>query len=60
MIRPAEAFNIEKQIIRAKYPCSITIDSREYDKRSFIETATKYQLPRPLCATTCLAPVLTA
>lgn len=45
MLRPAEVFNIEKQVIRAKFPCSITIDSREYDKRSFIETASKFQLP---------------
>lgn len=45
MLRPAEVFDIQKQKIRAKFPCSISIDEREYDKRSFIETSVKFQVP---------------
>lgn len=45
MLRPLEVFDISPKQIRAKYPCSIVIDEKEYDKYSFLETSTKFQIP---------------
>ena len=45
MIKPFEVFNISKNKITTKYPCSITIDEREYDKNTFVETHSHYELP---------------
>lgn len=45
MIQPQEAFIIEKNKIRAKYPCSVSIDEKDYDRRTWVETSTKFQIP---------------
>lgn len=45
MLKPAEVFNIEKNQISTKYQCSILINFKDYDQRTFIETSTKFQIP---------------
>lgn len=45
MIRPMEVFNIEKNKIICKIPCSISIDDRDYDKRTFFELTNKFEIP---------------
>ena len=45
MIQPQEAFIIERNKIRAKYPCSVAIDEKDYDKRTWVETSSKFQIP---------------
>ena len=45
MLRPEEVFIIGKNKIHTKYACQLTVDQREYDKRSFIEVSTKFTLP---------------
>lgn len=45
MISPNSAFKITPNEIYAKYNCSVTIDEQDYNEKTFIETATKLQLP---------------
>ncbi len=45
MISPEVVFIIEKNAIIAKTQCSISIDEREYDDRTFIENVSKISLP---------------
>ena len=45
MIQPIEVFRIEKNEIYTKYPCHIVINEQDYDVKSFIETATTFQIP---------------
>ncbi len=39
-----KVLNIEKTVVSAKIPCSITIDTSEYDDISLIESSEKYQV----------------
>ena len=45
MLKPSEVFFITKNEIRAKKTCSITIDQKDYDKYSFLETPSKFESP---------------
>jgi len=45
MLQPDDIFIISKNSLIAKLPCSIVIDEREYDDRTFIETSQKITIP---------------
>jgi hypothetical protein len=45
MISPFDGFDIKKKTISAKYECQITINSNDYDERTFIESSDKFLLP---------------
>lgn len=45
MIPPADAFDIQKNQIRALFTCSVSIDPRHYKKEDYIETSEKIILP---------------
>lgn len=45
MLKPFDVFDISPNQIKAKYPCSVIIDEKEYDKYSFEEFHNKFTLP---------------
>jgi len=45
MLQLDDVFDIEKNQIKCKIPCEITVNERDYDERSFIEQSDKIALP---------------
>lgn len=45
MLKIDEVFDVNRSTIMSKYPCSITIDEKDYDEKSLTETATYFSIP---------------